>query len=242
VSKGQPQFTTPPTLDEGDPEAERFFAEGESVSTEADSLAPTTAEEQEEDWGRPAPRPVTPELLRRRVRLRRLVAVGLGSLIAILMTGIGAARLAPSWRRVTPHRTASNAVHTTAPRPATKPSRTSPPAAATQDSSSATPSETPPPSASEIPPSVPEDDTATDDSAHRLASQSRALLQAGRAREGVALARATIARDPELAEGYVLLAAGLEDLGDWREARRTFATCAERTKSAECRYFARPGR
>jgi len=56
------------------------------------------------------------------------------------------------------------------------------------------------------------------------------------------VARGAIEADATLAEAYVLLAAGLEDLGRWNEAHRTFATCAERTHSAECGYFARKPR
>jgi len=216
-----------------------FFAQGEAVSIEADSLAPSAANgENEEDWGSPLPRPVSPELLRRRVRLRRVVAVGLGSAVAILMTGIGAARLSPSWRRAATSRAASNAIHATRLSPATIPPRTPLPSAVASTSASAMPGELPPPSATELPPAAPVDATSSDDPAPRLA-KARALLQAGHAREGVTIARAAIARDPTLAEAYVLLAAGLEDLGDWREAHRTFATCAERTKSAECGYFAK---
>jgi len=61
-------------------------------------------------------------------------------------------------------------------------------------------------------------------------------------REGVGAARAAVAADPSLAEPYVLLGAGLQDLGEWNEAYRTFTTCAERTKSTVCKYFARKTR
>jgi hypothetical protein len=234
VSNGRPPAPEPSMVDEDDAEAERFFAQGEAVPVEADSLAPSTADE--EDWGGLPLRSVTPELLRRRVRLRRWVAIGLSSGIALLITGIGAARLGRSRSRVTPHQTASNGFYVTTRRHATPPSPA--PRARASTSASAAPSEAPAPSAVE-PPAAASVDGTSNDSASRLASKSRALLQAGRTRDGVAIARAAIARDPDLAEGYVLLAAGLEDLGDWREAHRTFATCAERTRSAECRYFAR---
>jgi Flp pilus assembly protein TadD len=72
----------------------------------------------------------------------------------------------------------------------------------------------------------------------RLATQARALLRAGRAREGLTSARAAVDADPTLAEAYVLVAAGLEDMGRWREAHHTYLTCVDHTGSAECSYFA----
>jgi Flp pilus assembly protein TadD len=74
--------------------------------------------------------------------------------------------------------------------------------------------------------------------ARRFTSDARTFLGSGRLREGVAAARSAIEADPSRAEPYVLLAAGLEDLGNWAGARATFAACAARTHAAECRYFA----
>ncbi len=79
----------------------------------------------------------------------------------------------------------------------------------------------------------------SDDDAHRLTREARTLLRAGRTRDGIARAREAIEANVEFAEPYVLLAAGLEDLGAWREAHATFVSCAERTHSPECSYFAR---
>lgn len=74
--------------------------------------------------------------------------------------------------------------------------------------------------------------------AARLATQAKALLRAGRAQEGITSARAAVDADPTLAEAYVLVAAGLEDMGRWSEAHHTYVTCVDHTQSSECRYFA----
>jgi len=224
------ELSKPPAaiLDDVDLEAERFFAQGEAVTSEADSLSPSVAGYDE--WESPLPPPpLTPEQLARRERFRRLVSIGLASGVAILVSGIGAARLASSARaRVVAPPSASVALMASPPA-----STEAVPAANVTPEAPPTPSATV--SASAAAP-------AKDDQAPRMLTKARALLRAGRAREGVAVARSAIEADANLAEAYVLLAAGLEDLGLWSEAQRTFAICAERTRSPECRYFAKTPR
>ena len=67
------------------------------------------------------------------------------------------------------------------------------------------------------------------------------MLEGGNAKEGVDLARRAIQADPNDAEGYILLAAGLQDLGRWQESQDVFAKCVQesnRKANAECVYFA----
>jgi hypothetical protein len=74
-----------------------------------------------------------------------------------------------------------------------------------------------------------------------LRRQARQLLEGGNAEQGVKLARQAIQADPNDAEGYILLAAGLQDLGRWQESREVFAKCvheSNRKANAECVYFA----
>jgi hypothetical protein len=75
-----------------------------------------------------------------------------------------------------------------------------------------------------------------------LRREARELLATGHAEDGVRLARQVIEQDPHDSEAYVLLAAGLQDLGKWQESREIFENCVQRAKgadTAECLYFAR---
>ena len=84
--------------------------------------------------------------------------------------------------------------------------------------------------------------TASSADAESLRKRASSELAAGRTRQGVASARAAIAADPADARAYLLLAAGLEDLGDWAGARAVFVDCRQRATrgpSSTCNYFAR---
>jgi hypothetical protein len=75
-----------------------------------------------------------------------------------------------------------------------------------------------------------------------LREKARTLLATGHSRDGVAFARAAVESDPADARSYVLLGAGLQDLGDWAGAREVFQACtqkAERGPQGACQYFAR---
>jgi hypothetical protein len=80
--------------------------------------------------------------------------------------------------------------------------------------------------------------------AKQLQDRARELLISGKVLEGVMFARRAIMADPLDGENYILLAAGLEDLGRWQEARTIFSQCVRRSggpASDECRYFATQG-
>ena len=71
--------------------------------------------------------------------------------------------------------------------------------------------------------------------------EARRLLEAGQIEPGVAAARSAIALNPADPESYVLLAAGLQDMGRWAESREVFSRCIHKsnnTINAECVYFA----
>jgi hypothetical protein len=75
--------------------------------------------------------------------------------------------------------------------------------------------------------------------------RARRLLESGQASPGVALAREAIMANPDHPESYVLLAAGLQDLGRWRESQEVFVRCvrdANGKPKADCIYFAGRGR
>ena len=74
--------------------------------------------------------------------------------------------------------------------------------------------------------------------------EARRLLEAGIIERGVAAARSAIAMNPSDPESYVLLAAGLQDMGRWAESREVFSRCVNKSKNginAECVYFATSG-
>jgi hypothetical protein len=80
--------------------------------------------------------------------------------------------------------------------------------------------------------------------ARELQQRARELLVAGQVVEGVLFARRAIAADPMDSDSYILLAAGLQDLGRWDEARNIFSQCVRRSggpATTECRYFATQG-
>jgi hypothetical protein len=61
-----------------------------------------------------------------------------------------------------------------------------------------------------------------------LSEKARRLLAEGRLAEGIEAAGKVIAEDPALADGYILLAAGLEDQGKWPAATKVLHTCTEK--------------
>jgi hypothetical protein len=74
--------------------------------------------------------------------------------------------------------------------------------------------------------------------------EARRLLEGGQIEPGVAAARNAIALNPADPESYVLLAAGLQDMGRWAESRDVFSRCIHKSKdgiNAECIYFASSG-
>ena len=169
----------------------------------------------------------TPELLARRARLRRVVLGTLSASVALLLAGLLLRHSA---------RTAESAlVVTSRPRTATRSallSREAPaPAVATSSPVPAVSTSLPVPSSSPV----------QNDDPRELTRAARALLAAGQTREGVAAARVAVDANPGDAEPYILLATGLQDLGNWPEARAVFTACEQKTArgpNASCRYFA----
>jgi hypothetical protein len=103
----------------------------------------------------------------------------------------------------------------------------------------------------EEPPAAPPEETDEDldepgivpdvEAGQRATREARQLLEAGKIQEGVAQARKAIFYNPADSQNYVLLAAGLQDLGKWQEARDIFSKCVHQPsgqRNAECVYFA----
>ena len=175
----------------------------------------------------------SPLLQARQKRLRHAVVAALGVSIALLLVGISHRRgdnlqtkssaASASVARLSPPQLNPNAPQGTAPEPAAAPEPLASSAALTPENGA-------PASAS----------IAGSESARALIQAARSLLEAGKIREGVAAARRALAANSRDAEPYILLAAGLQDLGDWAGAQAVFAACKDRTHSgpnADCRYF-----
>jgi cytochrome c-type biogenesis protein CcmH/NrfG len=194
-----------------DPGEEHFFEQGEQPHFELEEEQPLLLE--------------PPSARVRRARLRRIVAAALVASLALFGVGLllrhSAARVgqAPGVagldRRVM--------LDALLPRALAVPV-----------------SEIAPPSAPLAPPPTPSAALGVGDPAALIRS-ARQLLESGHTRAGVEAARSAVAANPNDAEPYILLAAGLQDLGQWAEAQTVFSTCKQKTSSgpnATCRYFA----
>lgn len=184
----------------------------------------------------------TPELRARRARLRRVVVGTLSASVALLLLGFLARYSAKKTESVLD----ASSLRRTATLNALLPQETRLPAASVSLPAPAVPAPAltiPSPSgsvadsaSSNVQPSAP----PTDDP-NTLTRAARTLLAAGHTREGVAAARIAVEANPSDAEPYILLAAGLQDLGNWPEAHAVFTACEQKTQrgpNASCRYFA----
>ena len=161
---------------------------------------------------------VPPAPLSRSFALRAAATIVLAAAVTMLLVG-GARR----WRARSAAHSASEA-----------------PVAGAEQGSSPSALEVPAPGAVE--PTSPVIDEAK---AAEIRRKARRLLESGQAGPGVALARDAILANPDHPESYVLLAAGLQDLGRWRESQEVFVRCvrdANGKPKADCIYFAGRGR
>jgi hypothetical protein len=253
VSIERPVMHDADTLPLESEEEERFFSAAidgdDSEATDpsplgplprGESLAPSvSAKEAEKNAlgadGRPALFAPDPALLARRARLRRVVVGVLCASLGVLCAGALARRHSESIRtEPRPNLSAESSPMTSVALAARAPS---------SDASHVIDVPAPAPTASNDAPanSAELSDTAREDP-NTLIHTARALLESGHVREGVAIARDAVHANPAEAEPYILLAAGLQDLGDWNEARTVFTECqqkARRGPNDSCRYFAR---
>jgi len=190
------------------------------------SLSPTSVSMHDESEQRLEPG-APGELSRfeaRREMLRRRVAFTLCGAVAILILATATQR-----RSGVPSVVRESAA--APPQP-----KMSPPSAPPTPFIEASPTPIPTPTPSPILTPTPSADATA------LIAKARNLLRTGHTRAGVAAARDALSQAPQEAEPYVLLAAGLQDLGDYSAARQTFAACVQNAThgpSASCRYFAR---
>jgi hypothetical protein len=212
--------------------AEPSFEHGLGVTERAAPsvrVVSRTAAEKERDAGL-AERADVPLLSARQRQLRRRVAGSMGAMLAFLLLGFvvrtrieAAERARDAVKPAAPAMIAKAAVV-----PAPPPSIAAPELRAVEIPA--------PPAASVSSDPVAEEDTAA------LIRSARSLLSAGHTRDGVVAAREAVQKNPLDAEPYILLAAGLQDLGAWHEAREVFSDClrkAKRGTSSACQYFAR---
>jgi hypothetical protein len=229
-----------------------------SVAVHSDVAARDTGAD-EHDFGLDEHAP-TPELSARQRQLRRRVASSMGAMLALLLLGFAARKhFEASEQASTAVRPRALAVTTSAALPAPiapLPVATVPPAAAVSAQPAAAavsgrpvaavsaqlqpvPEVPPPPAPSTIEAST---SVPSEEDASALIHTARSLLGSGHTRDGVAAAREALQKDPLDAEPYILLAAGLQDLGAWHEARDVFTDCLHKAKhgtSSACQYFAR---
>lgn len=183
----------------------------------------------------------TPELRARRARLRRVVVGTLSASVALLLLGL----LARAGAKKTESVSDASSLRRTATLNALLPQEPRLPAASLSPPAPIAPPLTiPSPSGSVVADSASSNVQAsappTDDPS-ALTRAARALLAAGHTRDGVAAARIAVEANPGDAEPYLLLATGLQDLGNWPEAHAVFTACEQKTQrgpNASCRYFA----
>jgi Flp pilus assembly protein TadD len=196
-------------------------SEPEVAAAPPSSLAPTTEE-------LPAARRLTADeraaaarFQARRARLQRHAVAVLGAAVALLMLGLVVQAHKESQRRLADTLPAARVVQPASSAPHSADAQPTPPVVLA-----------PPASATAL--------AAIDVTG--LLRKTRKLLGSGHSREGVQAAREALVADPQNAEPYLLLGAGLQDLGKFAEARQAFRDClsvAQRGDLASCRYFGR---
>ncbi len=224
-----------PSAEHESEEEERFFSqppepEEEHTSPSLDVLALRRGAPAEVDGARQLE---LSRLFERRARLQRRVALWLGVGSAVIL-------LAAFWRHRAEARPVAGTLHAAQIAPTAREPSPLPSPVVSAAPSAHEIAVTPTPSASAA--QVVSEAASTPAPASDLLARASKLLSAGRTRDGVDSARAAIAADPLDARAYVLLAAGLEDLGDWAGARAAFVDCrkqATRGPSSTCNYFAR---
>jgi hypothetical protein len=227
----EPSETAPISDVESD-EEDRFFSAPPpdfSDQTSPSQYAPEPSAAPEA----PTPRVSTPEQHAHRARLRRLVVGAVCSSVALLLVGtLMRHRAAP----VSPELRAQS--EATALRPVPMLAAAQPAVHAAPALDLPAPIATPTASAESAAAEPAASGDRGDDPAI-LVRTARVLLESGHVREGVATARSAVEADPVDAEPYILLAAGLQDLGNWSEARAVFRACQKKTRhGASCGYFA----
>jgi tetratricopeptide (TPR) repeat protein len=185
------------------------------------SLAPQEID-QFEDLDREY-RVLGPELVARRVRLRRIVAgiVGIASVVSVLV-GVRLALQSSRAEPAAPILAAQPAVasidvpmDTPIPPPAA-------PSAAPQTEQTADP----------VAESHDNDDVPAVAASDARQAKYRALLaiEQGRYHQAITLGRTAIDADPADAENYLLLGTALQETGQWKRAAQVFSECARKAK------------
>lgn len=212
---------------------ERFFNEPETSDAQLttvvrqepqlSSIAPTVTDSSLPNEPEGSAARVDTAFEHRRRRLRSTVLIAWCASAALLLFGL--TRRPALGVRPPANATPARVAAATPPAPATRPE--------------IPPSPPPAPSASAPGPRAVDDHTGQE-SARALVRSARSLLEAGKIRAGVSVARQALALNSSDAEPYILLAAGLQDLGDWSGAQRVFAECqgkARHGSHADCSYF-----
>jgi hypothetical protein len=225
----------------------RFFspppgpeAEPSLSSVAPSSLSPTThsASAEGEQLLDPEQRAELSRWAARRGTLQRRVVATLCGAVVLLLLAVAAHQRAEAERLGGECAAPPPAAVVSSPVSAAPAVPTPDPAPAATPSTTPTTSVTPTTRAiASTDPSIP---ASTDPDA--LIGKARNLLRAGHTREGIAAARDALSQAPQEAEPYILLAAGLQDLGDYKAARHVFADCIQKAThgpSDSCRYFAR---
>lgn len=227
-----PEAAPTAELDELD---EAFF---QAAEKKPESFPPV-AEDVEE---RPMELPVSPALLARRNKLRKFVGavVALGALF--MVGGLGKSLLS------SPAEAAEHADATV-----TEPEVAMPPAAAAPapepvshpavaDIAIPAPVEAPPAVAEEVAEETPAEVAAEDAESTVKVEDPRAealkLLNRGKLKEAIPMARAAIEKEPDHALGYLYLGAALQDTGKYKDAIAAYSDCVRNAKKGplwECR-------
>jgi chemotaxis protein histidine kinase CheA len=196
---------------------------------------------------------LTPEALERRARFRRIVAAVVGFAGVVSAAVLGRAITSSGGRSVAPPPPVVTAVAPPVPTPSVLPTPPPPPAqepapsavapqpSASAVASAATSAAAPEPSASaKAEPDKKEDAPKGDGDPVALRKEALKLLNMGKTKDAIPIARSAIAADPTDATAYLYLGSALQDSGKWKDGIEVYCDCvrtATKGPVSECRQM-----
>lgn len=206
----------------------------------ADSVPPHV-----DDFHEPAPLLIPPETLARRARFRRIVAAVVGFAGVVSIAVIARAIASQSHRRTNTPVVTATAPPSVVAAPSAVPSASAVPTAAPSaapdapEPSASAPTPEPVASAQAEPEKKVEPAKAEGDPV-ALRKEALKLLNMGKTKDAIPVARAAIAADPTDASAYLYLGSALQDSGKWKDGIEMYCECvrnATKGPVSECRQM-----